>query len=317
MSQVVEITHQPSATAARVLVSSGFNLFSWTVADGAARRDLIYAEANFSEGDCRPTSGGNPLMFPFAGRIAKGQFTWQGKQYNLPEGDGRGNALHGFAFNRPWRLVEQSDDAVSAEFHLGRDGADALALWPSDFSIRASYRVGDCALDCRVEFANIGDKPLPCCFGWHPYFRLPLSDQGSTAETTLTVPTTQTLPLVDMIPTGKLAPLASGVDLQNGFALGTQAFDEPFLLQPAAGNQHVVTLRDNATGRMVRQTFDASLKYAVVYTPGHRQAVCVEPQTGPPDIFNAQQAGLPDPMLVLEPEGHASYAMRLEWIAGE
>ncbi len=319
MSQVAEIAHEASGTQARVLVSGGFNLFSWTVPDGgvegATRRDLIYSEPGFSEGRCRPTSGGIPLMFPFAGRIAGGKFHWNGRHYELPTGDGRGHALHGFAFNRPWRLIQEAADSVTGEFQLGRDAEDVFELWPGDFSIRATYQVGAQSLDCGIEFTNTGDEPLPCCFGWHPYFRLPLSDGGSTAKTTLTLPASQTMSLVEMIPTGKIVANDDGLTLPDGFGLGEHSFDEPFVLDPPNGSVHVVTLRDNASGRVLKQSFDASMKYAVAYTPGHREAICVEPQTGPPDIFNMQAAGLSEAMLVLASGESKSYSMKLEWLS--
>ncbi len=315
MSQVAEIAHEASGTQARVLVSGGFNLFSWTVPDGGQRRDLIYADPSFSEGHCRPTSGGNPLMFPFAGRIAKGKFHWDGENYELPEGDGRGNALHGFVFNRPWRLTHDAVESVTGEFQLSRDAKDVVRFWPSDFSISATYSVGARSLDCGIKFTNTGNSPLPCCFGWHPYFRLPLSDSGSTGKTTLTLPASRTLPLVDMIPTGKIVANGKGMTLVDGFELGEHTFDEPFVLDSPSGSEHVVTLRDNSSGRVLKQSFDASMKYAVVYTPGHREAICVEPQTGPPDIFNMHGVGLADAMLVLRPGESKSYSMRLDWLA--
>lgn len=313
MTQVVTIADEKSGTEASILVSAGFNCFSWTVPDGGERRDLLFADSSFGGGGCRPTSGGIPLMFPFAGRIGKGKYSWQGRDYTLPEGDHRGNAIHGFVFNRPWRIVEQHPNSLTGEFLAGRDADEVLELWPCDFAIRVTYSVSPGTLLSQVELSNPGENPLPFTFGWHPYFRMPLASEGSMTDTTLTVPTSTIIPLEEMLPTGKLQSLDDSLSLSDGFVIGDRAFDDPFLLDEATGDVHLVTLRDQASGRSLKQSFSPDIRYAVIYTPGDRGSICVEPQTGSTDPFRMKEAGLPAALDTIAPGESRTYEMRLEF----
>ena len=61
--------------------------------------------------------------------------------------------------------------------------ASILERWPADFRIRVSYEVRGRELVSDIEYENTGDGPLPCGFGTHAYFRLPLSEGGNVADT--------------------------------------------------------------------------------------------------------------------------------------
>ena len=68
-AEVVEIVDALSGASARILVSLGFNCFSWrpVLADGP--REMLWADVGFDAGDKRPSGSGIPLLFPFPGRI--------------------------------------------------------------------------------------------------------------------------------------------------------------------------------------------------------------------------------------------------------
>src|SRR6188768_93484 len=115
-AQVVEIVDRDSGSSARILVSLGFNCFSWRPVLREGAREMLWADPDFAAGDKRPSSGGIPLLFPFPGRIAGASYEFNGRRYQLEPGDAFGNAIHGFVFNRPWRIVEQTTSRVVGEF---------------------------------------------------------------------------------------------------------------------------------------------------------------------------------------------------------
>src|SRR5438477_5007922 len=99
-SQIVTLRDHASGASAEILVSQGFNCFRFTAAPRGEPIEIIYAPANFSTGQERPSRGGIPLLFPFPGRIRGTLFEWEGKQYALEPGDAFGNAIHGFVLSR-------------------------------------------------------------------------------------------------------------------------------------------------------------------------------------------------------------------------
>src|SRR5438874_12242144 len=102
-SQIAEIVDRKTGTRARVLVSLGFNCFSWRPVLNDGPREMLWTDAGFEAGDKRPSGSGIPILFPFPGRISGAAIQFEGREYQLEPGDAFGNAIHGFVFNRPWR----------------------------------------------------------------------------------------------------------------------------------------------------------------------------------------------------------------------
>ena len=204
-SQIVEIADRESGSSARILVSLGFNCFSWRPVLDDGPREMLWAEPGFALGDKRPSSGGNPLLFPFPGRIGGAVFTFEGREYRLEPSDAFGNAIHGFVFNRPWRVVEQSDARVVGEFQASVDDPSILEHWPSRFSDSRLVRSARSRAVSDIRYENTGDGALPCGFGTHAYFRLPLTEGGQRADTIVTAPVDRYWELERMIPTGQMS----------------------------------------------------------------------------------------------------------------
>jgi len=128
------------------------NAYRWQVAG----HELLYLNPQFFN-ENRPTRGGFPILYPFPNRIRAGQFTWNGKTYNPPIGDpANQNAIHGFAFKRAWRVVDQGANAgaawITGEFQGALDAPETLAFWPAD------YR---CASLIACSTMCFKSKPLP------------------------------------------------------------------------------------------------------------------------------------------------------------
>jgi aldose 1-epimerase len=312
-ANVVEITDNDTGARARVLASLGFNCFNWRpeLADGP--REMLWAEAGFETGDKRPSGSGIPLLFPFPGRIGGAAFQFAGRDYCLEPGDAFGNAIHGFVFNRPWRIVEHKGARLVGEFQASVDDPSILDRWPADFRIRVAYEVRGRQLVSDIEYANAGDRPLPCGFGTHAYFRLPLAGGGHVADTVVTVPVTQLWEVEQMIPTGRLLPIALDQQLVEGLRFGDQQFDTCFTSVRADSDGLVRTqLTDPVTGRRLTQTFSSAFTQCVVYTPGHRQAICIEPYTCVPDAIRLAAEGHETGLQILQPGEKFETTIKIE-----
>ncbi len=290
--QCVNLHDAATGNTAKVLVGLGFNCFGWQVQSPQGARELLWAEPGFEAGKQRPSGSGIPLLFPFPGRIGNAQFTFEDRTYLIPHDAARPHAIHGFIYDRPWRVIDQTSTKVTAAFQASVDDPSILNHWPSDFSVEASYELVDSQLRFAAKFTNTGYDPLPWGFGTHAYFRLPLAEGSSVAETVITAPVDGEWQMVDMIPTGEVAALPEQLCLSTGETLGERQFDTPYRLVASSGDVETV-VADPTSGHRIVQRFNAAdFPQLVIYTPGHREAVCVEPYSCVPDPFRLEQQGV-------------------------
>ena len=300
---IVEINDGDSGSSAKVLVSQGFNCFSWRPELDDGLREMLWAEADFASGQKRPSGSGIPLLFPFPGRIGGASYEFEGRDYKLEPGDAFGNAIHGFVLNRPWRVIEQSAHCVVGEFQASVDDASILQRWPADFCIRVSYEVRGRALVSGIRYENTGDGRLPCGFATHAYFRLPLSDESDPEQTLVGVPATEVWEAEQLLATGRKLPAQGEFDLAGGGPLAGRKFDTYFTTigPPDDDGRLRTTLTDPISGRTVTQTFAAAFRHCVVYTPPHREAICIEPYTSMADALRLEAAGHETGLQIFEP----------------
>jgi aldose 1-epimerase len=291
-SHMVKISDPASGAEAQILTSLGFNCFSWRPVLDDGPREMIWAHPDFTGGNERPSGSGIPLLFPFPGRIGGAKFQFGGRKYALEPGDAFGNAIHGFVHKRPWRVVEQSPSRVAGEFQAAVDDASILNHWPSDFCIRVSYEVRGQELLSEIRYENTGNAPLPCGFGTHTYFRLPLVEGAVAEETLVYAPVSQIWHLENMLPVGRILPVPAGMELAGAMPLAGRQFDTTYTGMRAEADGLIQTcLREPVSGRSVTQRFDATFTQCVVYTPPHREAICLEPYTCVPNAIQLAAEG--------------------------
>jgi len=262
---------------------------------------VIWSAADFTGGTGRPSGSGIPILFPFPGRVTGTPVAWEGRQYTLKEGDGCGNAIHGFVHERPWRVVEQSADRVTGRFQASIDDPQLLDAWPADFRITATYEIAGGTLAGTFLIENPdAEKTLPCGLGMHSYFRIPLGG-GSAGDCILTVPVSRRWELVDMLATGQELPLANREAFRAGLPLGDTVLDDVFTGLDFVGDMCTAGIEDPAANRRVSVAFDRAFRECVVYTPPHREAICIEPYTCVPDAIRLADAGIDSGLRVLAP----------------
>jgi aldose 1-epimerase len=313
MTPEIVTIRDASGASAKILVSQGFNCFRFTAMPDGRPVEVLYAPNDFEGGQGRPSRGGIPLLFPFPGRIRGTTFTWEGKQYALEAGDAFGNAIHGFALSRPWRVIEQSEHKVVGQFHAWRDDPSLKERWPADFRLTAAYAIDATALRAEYTIENPCDVPLPCGFGTHPYFRVPLGGDKAD-DCAVKLPVSARWELKDMLPTGQRLELPDAAALQSGRRFGDLQLDDAFTGLKFANGSCPASIHDPASGHTVTQRFDRSFRECVVYTAPHREAICIEPLTCVPNCFELASRGI-DAGLKIVPPG-ASLVARVEIFVG-
>ena len=299
--QIVSISDSASGAEAKILASLGFNCFSWQPVFAEGPREMLWAHPDFASGNERPSGSGIPLLFPFPGRIGQAKYSFGGSEYQLEPGDAFGNAIHGFVHKRPWRVLEHAPARVVGEFQASIDDPSILAHWPSDFRIRVTYEVRGRELLSDIRFENTGDSPLPCGFGTHTYFRLPLAEGATVDDTQVYAPVSKIWELKDMLATGRMLPISPATDLSGGPIAGRN-FDTSYAgLTAEADGWYHTWIREPKSGRTVTQLFDRQFTQCIVYIPPHREAICLEPYTCLPDSFRLTAEGHTTGLRVLAP----------------
>jgi aldose 1-epimerase len=308
-AQIVKLKDASAGSSAEILVSQGFNCFRFTANAGGRPVEVIYAPPDFAAGTGRPSRGGIPLLFPFPGRIAGTVLRWKGQEYALEPGDALGNAIHGFVLSRPWRVIEQSARSVSGQLHAWRDDPSLQTRWPADFRVTATYKLSANQLAASFLFENPGDVPLPCGFGTHPYFRVPLGGPAAS-ECIVKLPVTARWELADMLPTGQQQKVANFAEFAAGQRFGDMQFDDVFTGLTFTGNACTTSLHDPVSGLTVTQRFDRTFRECVVYMPPHREAICIEPYTCVAGAFALGEKGIDAGVRIIPPGG--SFTARVE-----
>ncbi len=298
---------------AEVWPALGFNCYLWHCSLAGTTLDLLYADPQLFAG-ASPTRSGVPILFPFPNRIRDGRFSWEGKEYQLPANDpAKKNAIHGFPCRKPWRVIDQGADAASAwvtgEFQGSTDAPEARALWPADYRLRVTCRLRQHALRIEAEVTNPDRVALPFGLGYHPYFRVPLLASGGEADCWLECAAREIWELRENLPTGARHPVDAAHDLTKGRRLSELTLDDLYTdlesPAPAAGALYWRGAVRQGTAEVQVHT-DAAFRELVLFTPPHRQAVCLEPYTCATDAINLQQRGIDAGLRVIQPGGRWS-----------
>ena len=301
--------------------AKGFNCLRWRV-DG---HELLYAAPDWHTNPV-PTRSGIPILFPFPNRIRDGQFVYQGKSYNLPKNDpSRSNAIHGFAPRNPWRVIGHGSDAhaawIQADFQIARDVPDAGDCWPGDGILSVVYRLKTDRLRIEMKVSNAGKQPFPFGVGLHPYFRLP-GEPHDLSLYQIEMPARSIWPLADSLPIGKNCPAPDGLNWTLPRSLGSGEFDTLY--------GDLGSIRSDTNGMLMRAGLSrldqpgkleiwttADFREAVLFTPPHRNAVCVEPYTCVTDAVNLQAAGVDAGWRELMPSEDWDGVVEFRWNAAE
>lgn len=309
------ITIADAATGSRAIVlpTFGFNCLSFCPG-GRAEDDVLWSLSDFTSGQQRPSRSGTPLLFPYPGRLHGHELKYQGRTYVLEGDDGLGNAIHGYVLGRPWQVTEQTASRVVGRFAVEPGDAEWAARWPAAFSLSVAYEVRGRALHCTLSIHNPDTKPLPFGLGLHPWFRLPA---GAAADNVrVQAPAAKRYEQANMLPTGKLLDAAGNFDLRTSPRFADLKLDDVYTGLTASGGQveTSLTMPAAASGgadRRVTISFSDNFSHCVVFTPAHREAICIEPYTCAPNAYELTAAGVPAGLEMLAPGATVEYWMQI------
>jgi aldose 1-epimerase len=195
-------------------------------------------------------------MVPWCGRIRDGRFRNGGSLQQMPL-NAPPNAIHGTARDGAWRVARRTDAEAVLTY-------DLVEPWPYPARVTQVVGLTPDALTLTMSVETY-DSSFPAQIGWHPWFNRNLGGDGEDVRIDF-APAWQEERGDDHLPTGKrIEPLPGPWDDCFGMPGGVD-----------------VTL--TWPGRLELKV--ASREEWVVVYDEQAEAVCVEPQTGPPDGLN-------------------------------
>ncbi|MEU6895765.1 aldose 1-epimerase [Streptomyces sp. NPDC046557] len=203
-----------------------------------------------------PKYGAFPMV-PWCGRTANGRFRDGAAVHRLPLNHPP-HAIHGFGREAAWRPAHNTGTEAVFTYDL----ADP---WPYPGRVTQVFRLDEDAVTLTMGVETYGDS-FPAQAGWHPWFHRSLTPDGAEAKLDF-APAWQEERGPDHIPTGRrIDPKPGPWDDCFGMPDGVDVT----LTWPGA-------LELRITSRA---------EWVVVYDE-EPEAICVEPQTGPPNGLNS------------------------------
>jgi aldose 1-epimerase len=320
---VIRLFDDESGASAAVLPSYGFNLFDLRLPAAGATRVILDSFDDFAANPRSAGRNGIPILFPFPNRIGGATFAFGGKTYTLPSNNGA-NAIHGFAIDAPWDVVEHAATAdgavVVGRYQISKQSPDRLEQWPSDAAIEVRYTLAGRRLTLEATVSNPSGSDLPYGFGIHPYFRIPLTgaEGRDLKRTRVILPASEFWVLDQFLPTGERRSVATEprIDFREGQTVEGLKLDDVLTgLIPDAEGRYVCRLVDEALGAEFRLGFGVPFRELVAYTPPNAPGViALEPYTQTTDAINLASRGIDGGLRVLKHDERETLTITMETV---
>ncbi len=188
------------------------------------------------------------LVGRYANRIAKGEFTLDGKKYTLTKNNGP-NTLHGGPTGfqtRLWtpKVVHGADGDALELTYVSKDGEEG---YPGTLTARVIYSLrGDGGL--VIDYTATTDAPTIVNLTSHAYFNLAGEGEGTILDHQLQIEADTFTPVdATLIPTGEMKPVAgTPFDFRRPTAIGARIAQDDEQLKRGGGYDHNFVLRGKA-----------------------------------------------------------------------
>lgn len=205
-----------------------------------------------------------PVIGRYANRIAKGKFTVNGKEYQLPLNN-NGQTLHGGPEGFDMQ-VWNVDSVSSNEIHFSYTSPDMEQGFPGTVKVKVVYTLTR-ENEWKITYEATTDKDCPVSLTQHSFFNLKGTCNGSNSDDLLMINASKYTPIDSVwIPLGTIAPVGgTPFDFRKPTAIGARINEKNTQLKNGAGYDHnwvidrktpndvelVASLYDPSTGRFM------------------------------------------------------------------
>jgi aldose 1-epimerase len=210
------------------------------------------------------------ILFPFASRIEKGAYQFDGKTYQLDCNQAGINALHGLVYNKTFTVINQKVTDSTAAVTMVYTETNPPKGFPFQYALEVTYTLSENNVGIAIKVTNLDTTPFPFTLGWHPYFYT-----EHLAESVVKFNSHQQVAFDEKLITKELVLFTN----EGDFAIENKQLDDCFVMNDAViefeTNEYQVTI-----------TSDAAQNYLQMFTPPHRMLIAIEPMTGISNSFN-------------------------------
>jgi len=244
------------------ITNFGGRLVSLVVPDSSGKpTDVILGHDSLSE-YVNPKPNENyygAIIGRYGNRIAKGQFTLEGKSYQLDIND-KVNTLHG-GLSGFYSRVFDAKQISAQQLELTYVSKDGESHFPGNLSVKVVYTLSDDNA-LKIEYTATTDKTTVINLTNHAYFNLNGAGNKTITDNLLRIDADNILPVDStLIPTGKLEPVkGTPFDFTKMKMIGTdigkadpqltngKGYDHNFVLNKHDMSQSVATVKSTVTG---------------------------------------------------------------------
>lgn len=285
--ETIEIRDEKSDTHLQLIPSFGavINQLVLSLADSSRSYDLLEGCEDDIELMKNDWYKGAQL-FPFPNRIENGQYSFNGKTYQLPINfPNEGHAIHGLIYNQTFEVIAREEEEEFAKIELALDQFPVSASFPFTLNYSIEIMLTKSTISIQMFCKNDGEELAPMAWGWHPYFKL---GTERVDDLNITLMPCQEIEVDDrMIPTGRISELES-----LSFPLTDVQLDTGFQTQNGAKAIQLLNPKDH-----VQLNFDFSdFDYFQLFIPPNRKSIAIEPMTAMTNAFNNEEG-----LIVLKP----------------
>ena len=269
---IVELSNASKTSIAKIYLNEGAR-----VADLKLNGKIIIEEqANFEY----KNSYASAILFPFAGRVENGAYSFKFDDYQLDCNDNN-NAIHGLVYDKTFEIFEPEEHQNNCSVTFNYYEKKPLAGFPFNYFLSVTYTLFETHLNTRVTVKNIDSKAFPFTLGWHPYFK-----SSNLNESSLALSSTQKA----VYNANMVAQNLEDSVFEGEIELKDHQLDDCFILK----NDYVVLKTPDYN---LKISADAKKNYYQVFTPEKLPLIAIEPLTGVSNNLN-NKIGLQ----VLEPD---------------
>lgn len=305
------------------LITLGAAVQKWLVPDGGKTINIVLGFDDVAGYEGKGNQYFGCTTGRVAGRIAKGRFALDGKEYKLAINNGP-NHLHGGTKRSLEKVVWAAETVPDKNQVIFRyTSPDGEEGYPGNLKMEVAYTLYPKIAMFGIEYRATTDKATPINLTNHSYFNLNGAGTGTILDHKLKIYGDRYVPTDDdLIPTGKLLPVkGTPVDFTKATRIGNRidaytkgpfkGYDHTFVLQPLkkgdTSRQAAVLTRGDGKALLRVHTDQPAVQ---LYTGNHlfgqqgadgktfpqHSAICLETQ-GIPDAINQKAF----PSVVLRP----------------